>query len=94
VPLKTWYARLSLPWLTRDVREALAAEQIGEHRLVMQPDSCGPVELTVVLDAANEREARVRIARSLGELMTVLPFDAAGSPADGRGCVRICMDLP
>ena len=83
------HALVRFPWFRHALREALGAEQIGEHRIELEPDSDTPVEVALVLDAANEHDARMRIARALARLMP-WPFEESSPPDDGRAYVLIC----
>jgi hypothetical protein len=94
MPLRTHYALVRFPWFSRSIREALGAEYIGEHRIELQTDSREPVDVCVVLDASSEVEARERISRALAAIMTVPSCEVLHPPADGRGYIRICANVP
>ncbi len=83
-------ALVRFPWFNRAIREALGADQIGEHHIKPRADSHGPVDVSLVLDAGSEREARFRIARALPSGLMPWPGEVLDPPDDGRGYIRIC----
>jgi hypothetical protein len=87
---RTHHALVRFPWFSRAIREALGADQIGEHHIKPHADSDAPVDVSVVLDARSEQEARVRIALALSDVLTVPSCEVLHPPDDGRGYIRIC----